>query len=1158
MEVTSLKLNTYFRNRYFRWASWLILVLLVIAAFVPAVQGLYGGRGMGVRASGITGHSSHRLSGSTFPFGVLQTSHAKQGPMHKSAGVNRTHLSSLPMFTGQIQHAGTNSPHANGAFIGANVNPHSTKTIFFDNMESGAPGWTTVGDNNGHSFWNLANNPNTLTVPGAVNPLLVSYPDSAGRLPAAHSGTHAWWYGDNPNVDPNPKTATSTYMGNENSWPVESSGDGGTSNSENSGSLISPTIDLTSAPNATLSFATWWEIEGLNPAHFDMMYIDVTTNNGSNWTTLGVLNPTTNPLPPTSYLPFSPPLGPHAYPYTTNGLDVPASWQISSANLTPYVGHKIQLRFRFDSIDATDNGFRGWFVDDVGVYTSTGKQVQVSSLSPNIGMSGTAVTITGTGFGARQGSSTVTFSGVQASLIQSWGNYTITAIVPAGVSSGPVVVTVNGAQTAAVNFTVNAQLSFFPTYAFPGETSDLISAQGFAAHESVVAYIDGVNGVNWFTSTADNTGSINISSEPALPNVSYGIHLVLAVGQTSHTIAGVGLLILPVLNSSVSIIAPNQTFSMTGHGFSPNEAMQISVDFNSNSIGSLSCNSNGDCSGNITLPMVPSPGTQDVQHRLIGLQVGAGVGTTTPVTFTPAISLSPTSLAPGGYITVQGGAFTANETVQVYLGSTSGTLEGSTVTDSSGGLNFYFQLPSNLPYGFHEVTVARTSQLPATLVAHFRAVPPKLISTAGIRNGQTVQVRVSGFQSNEIVGFSWNANGGQYLYQGYTDNNGLFSGSFTPPFAPAGSYILTAVGSYSGFQATSSLAVGPGILLSPNPGNPNSVLTVSGGGYQTGETVHVYFQNPAHFVTATPDSTGAFTVSLPVPLRYDPSVTYYVHADSTTGTDHARTQFSYVVPEIYMYNQVTFGVELLVSGDGFASNEQINLYWDYKQAQQRKVATISAASDGSFSYQMPSPPSEPNLGTITVAASGVTSHLQAIYFVTEYAGMIFQPSHAPDGAKVQITGGSFGSNETVTVVLNSSTIAIGNTNSDGLFKTTFIVPNGLGGGSYPVTATGNTSGVVGTTDFIIDATVLLHPNKGPSGTQITVTGSNFFPNTQESIFWYDPSNGSSSYLGMITSSSRGTIKTTITAPSNLIKGNIYYVQVADMYNIGGSAKFTAE
>lgn len=67
----------------------------------------------------------------------------------------------------------------------------------------------------------------------------------------------------------------------------------------------------------------------------------------------------------------------------------------------------------------------------------------ISSLSPSSGTAGTAVTLNGSGFGKRQGSSIVTFNGTPAVAI-GWIDSEVTAIVPDGATSGPVVVTVNG------------------------------------------------------------------------------------------------------------------------------------------------------------------------------------------------------------------------------------------------------------------------------------------------------------------------------------------------------------------------------------------------------------------------------------------------------------------------------------------------------------------------------------------------------------------------------------------------------------------------------------------------------------------------------------------------------------------------------------------
>jgi hypothetical protein len=85
----------------------------------------------------------------------------------------------------------------------------------------------------------------------------------------------------------------------------------------------------------------------------------------------------------------------------------------------------------------------------------------VTSLTPTSGAAGTAVTITGTNFGTTQGTSTVTFNGTAASPT-GWSATSISTPVPAGATTGPVVVTVNGVASNGVAFTI-AQAPGTPT-----------------------------------------------------------------------------------------------------------------------------------------------------------------------------------------------------------------------------------------------------------------------------------------------------------------------------------------------------------------------------------------------------------------------------------------------------------------------------------------------------------------------------------------------------------------------------------------------------------------------------------------------------------------------------------------------------------------------
>ena len=87
-----------------------------------------------------------------------------------------------------------------------------------------------------------------------------------------------------------------------------------------------------------------------------------------------------------------------------------------------------------------------------GMFTVTGTPI-ISSVSPNSGTAGTAVTISGSGFGAAQGASALTL-GSMAGQITSWSDAQIVATVAAGSLTGIAQVVLSGAKSNAEGFTV--------------------------------------------------------------------------------------------------------------------------------------------------------------------------------------------------------------------------------------------------------------------------------------------------------------------------------------------------------------------------------------------------------------------------------------------------------------------------------------------------------------------------------------------------------------------------------------------------------------------------------------------------------------------------------------------------------------------------------
>jgi unsaturated rhamnogalacturonyl hydrolase len=79
----------------------------------------------------------------------------------------------------------------------------------------------------------------------------------------------------------------------------------------------------------------------------------------------------------------------------------------------------------------------------------------ITGLSPTSGPVGTSVTVTGSNFGATQGTSSVTFNGT-AGTPTSWSATSIVVPVPSAATTGSVVVTVGGVASTGVTFSVTA------------------------------------------------------------------------------------------------------------------------------------------------------------------------------------------------------------------------------------------------------------------------------------------------------------------------------------------------------------------------------------------------------------------------------------------------------------------------------------------------------------------------------------------------------------------------------------------------------------------------------------------------------------------------------------------------------------------------------
>src|SRR6267154_573548 len=172
----------------------------------------------------------------------------------------------------------------------------------------------------------------------------------------------------------------------------------------------------------------------------------------------------------------------------------------------------------------------------------------ITSLSQTSGPAGTSITITGTNFGATQGTSTVMFNGVAAAAASAWSPTSITVSVPTGASTGNVVVTVLGTASNGWAFTVTASCttncSLSGTVTGPWVSGVTISLTGTASATTTTA----ANGTYSFANLAGGSYTITptlagYNYTPAPPTIAINSNTVqnfVATSSvtTSYSISG--------------------------------------------------------------------------------------------------------------------------------------------------------------------------------------------------------------------------------------------------------------------------------------------------------------------------------------------------------------------------------------------------------------------------------------------------------------------------------------------------------------------------------------------------------------------------------------------------------------------------------------------
>lgn len=436
----------------------------------------------------------------------------------------------------------------------------------------------------------------------------------------------------------------------------------------------------------------------------------------------------------------------------------------------------------------------------------------------------------------------------------------------------------------------------------------------------------------------------------------------------------------------------------------------------------------------------------------------------------PMLTLHPTSSSyspPDSRVVIQGKSFSPNETVKVYwnyTGSGSGTLEAVVTTDGSG--TFFAQFaPPLAPTGTYTVVgIGQTSHLIAT--APFLLLPNLSISPEA--SGPTTLLTFAGtaFGAGEAVKIYWNYTGpGTGTLVATVTGNGTGSFTFSAP-VPGGTFpgdtTVAGVGQTSQTVAKHIFTLyTPTVMLAPLSGSANTALTVSAYGFKGNEKVTIFWNNSTNpLAIARADLFGYIAPTITIPANSTPG-SYVIKVMGQTSHVRATNRFVLLAPASQLsIASGPMGVKVKVTGQGYAPNEQVSVYWNYTgPGTGKRVANVTAGTSGAFTVGFAVPLAV--TGTFKVAAVGITSKRITQGAFTVAIGLACSPAIRAPGTISTVSGTGFQGNEAVKLFWDSTAgllLATTTADSQGNITSAVTFPANAAPGSHTIIGVGQTSG----------------------------------------------------------------------------------------------------
>jgi large repetitive protein len=617
-----------------------------------------------------------------------------------------------------------------------------------------------------------------------------------------------------------------------------------------------------------------------------------------------------------------------------------------------------------------------------------------------------------------------------------------------------------------------------------------VSGKNFVGNEEVRITLAGAHAAV----SADSTGAFN-NAEITIPFVSSGLYILRAQGQSSGAEAIHYFWIdafWPSVSPSAWYVTPGGSLAFSGSGFAPFETLRITEGSSSAVLTTFEAGGAGSFAdaGVFTIPFSMRGTTRmfTVHGALSGAtaSLSIAIGDLYPYAYPSSYYL-----LPGDTLTLSGGGYGPEETIEVFQGENGipiASFEANSFGEflNEGDIEVPFLSGQHIFFRLVGSKSGVSSVVPLQIGHFYPSISPSAYYTAP---GGLIDLSGSGFARSERVVVRVN---GESIATTTTNTNGSFTvESLEMPYLAGQLVTVAASGESSGVSAEVGVTIGqfyPVVSPSSYYVFPGDEITVTGSHFAPNETVTV-LQNDILYRTVTVDAEGNLELDeVMVPFGQTAlSLTFIGSRSVNPVTLHIT--IAGLSPQISLDTYfVSPGGRVEAQGIRFAAGEVIEV------TAGSFSTTTQANSSGTTPIIEIQAPNQSG-GTFTIIFRGLSSGIEISVDVgigSLSPGVWADTYYVTPGSSVTFNGAGFAQNESINVTVNGTALITITADASGNFAELLQTP--LGGTEARFIFSGNVTGVdipVVITLAQFFPSVELSTYYAQGGSPLTIFGSGF-------------------------------------------------------------------